>query len=570
MPLLDEQEEQEVPVSHIYKITVQGLKQIFQLNAEGQFDSALIERHENRVLGILKKLASEQGTGIVGDEKDLKRRKKVFGENQRPTPPRASIKESIIQTISNYVWLAIAGTALLSSVVSVFFGEWREVWEGISIILVALFLIMLIAVADYIKDNKFIELSSNIKEENVPVIRGKLGATQSISIWDVVVGDVVLLETGASVPADCLIIDAQDMQIDEPLQEGPDGQLQEQQNTDVNVSQQVPWLMAGSIVKRGQCKAVVCCVGENSTRGIKERKLDTDSDTELQKKLKNLQNQFIKIAAIACIVVLILIVIMLFIKITGKTPWYQVLFQQSLKYANMLVVLFVVIVPEGLPLTVGVSLAFSTGRMFTEDRILVKKLDAPEKMGEVDEILCGKTSTITTGDMKIAQFLCEDKQIKNTRKNTLLHCELSNVTLDLIKESILFNCSARIEMDSTTYVPVGNATEVGLLKFLQDADIPVHLLIQQKLGRVKAVSPFSSIKKRSATVVENPNRPGWVTIFLKGAPEVILEMCQSIQSASGVVQLSPDLSEEIRREVDAMAGKPLRVISFAYWTMEED
>jgi len=125
---------------------------------------------------------------------------------------------------------------LLSSVVSVFFGEWREVWEGISIILVALFLIMLIAVADYIKDNKFIELSSNIKEENVPVIRGKLGATQSISIWDVVVGDVVLLETGASVPADCLIIDAQDMQIDEPLQEGPDGQLQEQQNTDVNVS----------------------------------------------------------------------------------------------------------------------------------------------------------------------------------------------------------------------------------------------------------------------------------------------------------------------------------------------
>jgi len=125
---------------------------------------------------------------------------------------------------------------LLSSVVSVFFGEWREVWEGISIILVALFLIMLIAVADYIKDNKFIELSSNIKEENVPVIRGKLGATQSISICDVVVGDVVLLETGASVPADCLIIDAQDMQIDEPLQEGPDGQLQEQQNTDVNVS----------------------------------------------------------------------------------------------------------------------------------------------------------------------------------------------------------------------------------------------------------------------------------------------------------------------------------------------
>jgi len=87
---------------------------------------------------------------------------------------------------------------------------------------------------------------------------------------------------------------------------------------------------------------------------------------------------------------------------------------------------------------------------------------------------------------------------------------------------------------------------------------------------VKAISPFSSIKKRSATVIENPNKPGWVTIFVKGAPEVILDMCQSIQGSNGIVQLSPDLQDEIRREVDSMAAKPLRVISFAYWTMEEE
>lgn len=182
-------------------------------------------------------------------------------------------------------------------------------------------------------------------------------------------------------------------------------------------------------------------------------------------------------AFFACILVLVLIVIMLIVKLSGDSPWYEVLFHDSLRYANLLVVLFVVVVPEGLPLTIGVSLAYTTGRMYAEDRILVKELDSPEKMGEVTEILVGKTSTITTGEMKIQQFLCEDKQIKNTRKNTLLHCELSNITLELIKESILFNCSARIEMDATTYVPVGNPTEVGLLKFLQDADIPVHLLI---------------------------------------------------------------------------------------------
>lgn len=125
-------------------------------------------------------------------------------------------------------------------------------------------------------------------------------------------------------------------------------------------------------------------------------------------------------------------------------------------------------------------------------------------------------------------------------------------------------------MDATTYVPVGNPTEVGLLKFLQDADIPVHLLIQQKLGRIKTQSPFSSFKKRSAAVVQNPNKPGTVTVYLKGAPEVIIDMCSFIQSSNGMVQLSPDLAEEIRKEVDSMASKPLRVISFAYFEMEED
>lgn len=122
-------------------------------------------------------------------------------------------------------------------------------------------------------------------------------------------------------------------------------------------------------------------------------------------------------------------------------------------------------------------------------------------MGEVTEILVGKTNTITSGDMKVGEFLCEDKPIKNTRKNTLLHCELSKTTIELIKESIMFNCSARIEMDATRYIPVGNPTECGLLRFLQLADIPVHLLIQQKLSVIKTTSPFSSFKKRSATVL---------------------------------------------------------------------
>lgn len=208
----------ENPVSHIYKIKTETLQDIFVK----EDNLAIIEdrlNSEDGVEGVIMKLATNANTGIIGDEKDLVRRKRVFGENIKPIPPRASILESIVQTLKNIMWVAIGFTAILSSVVSVFLLEWKAVWEGVSIIVVAVALVFLISVTDYIKDSKYIELSNNIKEENVPVVRGKLGATQSISIWDVVVGDVVLLETGASVPADSLIIEAEDLQIDEPFDE---------------------------------------------------------------------------------------------------------------------------------------------------------------------------------------------------------------------------------------------------------------------------------------------------------------------------------------------------------------
>lgn len=175
------------------------------------------------------------------------------------------------------------------------------------------------------------------------------------------------------------------------------------------------------------------------------------------------------------------------------------------------------------------------------DKILVRQLDAPERMGGVDEICCGKTGTITKGDMKVAAFYCEAKEVTNSRKNTLLHCELAPETIQRIKEGILYNCEARVEMDTTTYVPVGTGTEVGFLRFLQDAEVPVHLLIQRKLGKIVASSPFSPARKRSAIALAHPDRTDKVAIYVKGAPEVIGNMCQSqIGQGGEIIELSDE------------------------------
>lgn len=133
---------------------------------------------------------------------------------------------------------------------------------------------------------------------------------------------------------------------------------------------------------------------------------------------------------------------------------------------TLAIVIVMVAVPEGLPLAVVLSLAYSVMQM-KDDGVLVKNLNSPEVMGRVEEICTGKSGTLTTAEMTVSQFYSQSLLIRNQRKNTLYNCELFDELIELIKESIIYNCDARIEMDDKAfYVPVGNPTEVGFLKFL--------------------------------------------------------------------------------------------------------
>lgn len=449
----------------------------------------------------------------MGDEKDLRRRASVFGRNTKPLPVTPALLDSLKQTAQDKLWWVVGGTALLSAICGAFAHGWKGLTEGLSIIVAAAVIMLISTVADLMKDRRFVGLQSLVKEESVPVIRGKFGATQTISVWDVVVGDVILLSAGARVPADCLVVEAADLEVEEDGPESGRGDVVKMRKNAVSLHQDAepkgdPFLRADSLIVQGKCKAVVCVVGDQSSRGKLEEKMDTSTDTPLQKKLSNLAGYFTTYSLYAAAVIFLLMTIMLIIEVASLDPEADpnapgatgTVIAGLASQINFIVVLIVVSVPEGLPLAIGVSLAFSVMKMYG-DNLLVRKLDAPEKMGAVEEILCGKTGTITTGNMKVANFYMEDKEVKNSRKNTIFNCELSDESKLRVQESILYNCEARVEMDSTNYVPVGSGTEVGLLKFLQDADVPVHLLIQKKLGQIIASCPHSSLTKRSAVVL---------------------------------------------------------------------
>lgn len=271
--------------------------------------------------GVLKKLATEAATGIIGDEKDLRRRKQVFGRNVKPLAQQATFIESIKQTAQDRVWWVATGSAAVATIGNALTWDIEGLGEGLAIIIAIALIIIVTSLADWLKDRRFVELQSYIKDETVPVVRGKFGATQSVNVWDLVVGDIILLETGARVPADCLALEAADLQVNE--QPDADGGAGGRRNksavgSGTDSSGGDPFLLADSVVARGQCKALVCCVGAASTRGIKGDKLDTESDTALQAKLKNLTNQFITMALVAAFAIFVLLLIVFIFSLWGS------------------------------------------------------------------------------------------------------------------------------------------------------------------------------------------------------------------------------------------------------------
>lgn len=187
-------------------------------------------------------------------------------------------------------------------------------------------------------------------------------------MYKLVVGDIILLETGSRVPADCVLIDGQDLTVDESFyNKAHNHQARKEAASDENYSRGAdPFLLSQTLVVTGVGKAVVAAVGKNSRRGIEESKLDTESKTPLQNKLENLGGTFTKWGIYASIAILIanfvnLTFTLIFNKAfrddTGKV------IKTVIDYLTLSITIIIVAVPEGLPLAVSLSLAYSVRRM---------------------------------------------------------------------------------------------------------------------------------------------------------------------------------------------------------------
>lgn len=162
-----------------------------------------------------------------------------------------------------------------------------------------------------------------------------------------------------------------------------------------------------------------------------------------------------------------------------------------------------------------------------------------------------------------------------------MNCELDNSIIEKIVESVVFNSQAHIEMtENSFYIPVGNGTEVSLIKWLQDAEIPVHEFMQKKEGRVYAQVPFDSQLKRSIIAVHHPEMQDIVRVYIKGAPEIVLRNCTSHYQSTELQRDGTRRAEKrplSQEEINQIMGKimneqmtylALRPIAFSYCDMD--
>lgn len=411
-------------------------------------------------------------------------------------------------------------------------------------ILVAILLATLVGFILELRANKAFDVLNKVNDDT-PVKVYRSGELVEVPKKDVVVGDIVLLETGEEVPADGELLEAVSLSVNESTLTGePIARKGVEADTPQGLEATYPYhhVMKGTTVSEGRGVMRVFAVGDASEYGkvYVASQIDSSTRTPLNQQLDRLS----KVISIASYVIAGLIVV-------GRLAVYFLDGQHSgdafswsgfgsylLNTFMIAVTLIVVSVPEGLPMSVTLSLALSMKRMLASNN-LVRKIHACETMGAATVICTDKTGTLTQNRMTVAEarFLVDDKV--------------------LVEQSIAANSTAHIKEEDGNDKVMGNPTEGALLLWLKSrGDDPMAL---RASFEVYDQLTFSTERKYMATVVRHE---GKLRLLIKGAPEIVLGLCTEIAGGAS--------REEILEILRGYQAKAMRTLGFAYKDMAAD
>ena len=432
----------------------------------------------------------EKRQGLTAAEVLQSRRE--HGENVLTPPVRQSMWKLYLEKYEDPMIRILLVAAVVSLILAFVKNDFIETVG----IIVAIFLAT--TVGFYFERDaarKFDVLTQMGEEQNVKVLRD--GKIVEIPRREVVVGDVVIVETGDEVPADGELFEATDLQVDESSLTGEPLTTKSPNLPTTPTSETYPQnlLLRSSMVMAGTGYYVVTAVGDQTEIGHVSRQAMelTGVKTPLNLQLGRLAKLISKIGSLVSIAAFVLF---LGHDILTNAVWhtddYVTMVSIVLKYFMMAVTLIVMAVPEGLPMAVTLALALNMRRMLKSNN-LVRKLQASETMGAVTVICTDKTGTLTENKMTVAELEVRGERLE---------------VREMLYRSIALNTTATHD--------VGNPTEQALLRWLMEHGIDYQQLRDE--NPITAREPFSTERKYMTTTVGD-------TLYIKGAPEVVMAMC---------------------------------------------
>ena len=494
-----------------------------------------------------------------------------------------------------------------SAIISISLGVYTEGWEtgwfdGSAIIAAILVCLNVSAINDLQKDRQFRILNAANNRMMVTTIRN--GEKCLISTDDLVVGDIIQVSGGDTVPADCYYLNGSNVKMDESKLTGESDQVDKNEVKN-------PFLVSSTECHEGSCTALIVAVGQHSVFGHMRAMIESEGETytPLQVKLAKLAKQLSLMGCFMGVITMIFIIAMHLwhffsgegtVDVNGNPYWDSSNWTALVDAFTTGVAIMVLAIPEGLPLAVTIALAYSVKRMM-KDNNLVRHLNACETMGGANTICSDKTGTLTQNQMTVVQGWVYNDKNQTALLNTLkcgdeaeynafiAKCaEINEQVKQLLMDNALLNNEAYLTSNEQGKERgVGSALDIALLRWARLLKVD-YSAVREKYPLLNAESaadatgivrrfPFHSNRKRASVLVRLAN--GKYRLYVKGAPEMVIRLCDAVALQDGSVkQLTGTFQEDssgnvtgtgsrcklVKHCIYPMARQALRVLAFAY------
>lgn len=476
---------------------------------------------------IQRKLRTNMQKGL--EQEEVERRKEKYGKNELEEQKKEGIVKRFIKQFNDFMIIILLIAAVISAFVAKMEGN-NDYIDSIIIIAIVVFN----AIMGLVQEAKAEKSLEALKKMSAPVTKVRRGGKiYTIKGEEVVPGDIVLLEAGNYVPADCRLMESYQLKIEEssltgetvPVLKEADSILPE--NTALGDT--INMAFATTIVVNGHGEAIVTETGMNTKVGkIAKLMISNEApETPIQKKL----GQVGKTLGLGCLGICILIFI---IGIVKKIEPIE-MFMTSVGLA-------VAAIPEGLPAIVTIMLSIGVTKMAKKNSI-IRKLPAVETLGSSSVICSDKTGTLTQNKMQVTKVMGIQEEANEEDRSFIL--ELGTMCTDVEGN-------------------VGEATELAIVNAAQKEGKQKEELYQ-KMKRVNDI-PFDSDRKMMSTIhLVN----GKYRIITKGAPDVLLQRCSRYYEKGKIIQLDKKAKTKIEEENNKMADMALRVIAIGYCDIDK-